>query len=520
MENGIDIVKYINNKIATETKLCFVSAFLIGIITHLSIITNKLTNWDDIAVTPYAGGGKFFGRWFMEYVFPVFDKWGSPSLNGIMAIFLLSISICVIVSILNIKRYTGIILTTALIMTFPSIISCMTFVYMSPTFFVAVLLAVCGVWVIVKKRKSIICFILGSALIMFSMAIYQAYFALAASLMVLAVIIDVLNGNDIKKIFYTGLYFVGSLLVSMIFYFGSIKLSGVELSSYRGMDNLGNIGFAGYMIAIARAYHRILEYFVTDQPSYIYGFLSVMMIIMTVLVVISVIYSLIYMKKRDKEHIASYIFLLFIFPLASSLVYVMAPEESNASTIMIFAYVLVLVFPIVMYENIKVDQHAINAKDKKMAFAVSLAAIVIVLASYAQYRMTNKAYYRTEVALERVSQYYNRLIMRLEMTDGYEYGDSVVILGDFYPNDLPVSAYSMEKDYWEDLEGLALEEGLFTEYIRNPYIRIHLGIEPGVYDEELLSSLKETDEYKAMPIYPEDGCIANINDIWVIRVAQ
>lgn len=517
MTISTDIIKKIYSRLTTETKLSFVSAFLIGIITHLSIITNRLTNWDDIAVTPYAGGGKFFGRWFMEYVFPLFDKWGSETLNGVMAILFLALTVSVIINVLNIRSYTGIILTAALIMTFPSIISCMAFVYMSPTFFVATFLAALSVKLTIKEKRF---FVPGIVLLVLSMAIYQAYFALATSLFIMILITHLINGREIKELFTEGIKYLAMLICTMIFYFLSIKLTGVELTSYRGMNNLGELGVTSYLIAVARAYHRLLEYFVTSQPSYVYGFLSVMFYLMMVLLIISIVLSFVKMKKGDAAHKASYLLLLIIFPLAVSLVYVMAPEESQASTIMTFAYVLVLVYPIMIAENLNLRLDAGKNINIIYTGLTLCGTLIILLTSYGQYRMTNKAYYRTEVALERVSQFYDRLIMRLELTEGYEYGDQVAILGDFYPEDLPVSSYAMEKDYWEDLEGIAVEEGLFTEGIRSYYIRTHIGIDTGVYDEDILSSIKATDEYVQMPCYPSDGCIAKIDNVWVIKVAK
>ena len=149
-----------------------------------------------------------------------------------------------------------------------------------------------------------------------------------------------------------------------------------------------------------------------------------------------------------------------------------------------------------------------------------ILCIVMLLTGYGQYRMTNKAYYRTEVAMERVSSYYERLLYRLEATEGFEYGDYVAILGDFYPENLPVSEYEMEKDYWEDLEGLAVEEDLFSLTVRSFYIRNHFGINALVYQYADLEALTLTSEFEDMPCYPEEGCIKKINDVWVIKVAE
>ncbi|MCR4903660.1 MAG: glucosyltransferase domain-containing protein [Butyrivibrio sp.] len=515
MNKSFDVLYSVYKKIDENAKVAFLAAFAFGFFTHLAIITNKLTNWDDIAVTPSAGGGIYFGRWLMEKVFYVFDKWGSETLNGTLSILLLAISIAVMVEILGLKSKTAIILISSLIVSFPSVLSNLTFVFMSPTFFLSILIAVIAVYCTVQYRYG---FLFASIIMIFSMAIYQAYFSLAASLLLMVLMGKIINGEEIKNLWKEGFKYLSMLALSMILYLLSIKITGVELSSYRGMDNLGSAGVMTYVIAIVRAYHRVLQYFVTGQPSYVFGFLSVMMYLCAALVLGAVILSLVYMKKRDVSHCLAFLAIALIFPFAVSLVYVMAPEEEHASTIMTFAYCMVPVLPIYLFEELS---DSMTEKSPKLMSVFSvIMCIIMLLTCFAQYRMTNKAYYRTEVALERMTNYYNRLIYRIEQTEGFEYGDKIAIVGDFYPENLPVSTYEMEKSNWDDLEGLSDEEGMFSLTIRNYFIRIHLGIDTLIYHQDELQELSKSELVADMPCYPEDGCVQKIDDVWVLKVAE
>ena len=515
MDNCLDVILCAYKRISNNAKVAFMAAFAFGFFTHIAIITNKLTNWDDTAVMPDAGGGRYFGRWFMEKVFFVFDKWGSESFNGIMSILLLAVFVSILIVIFNIHSITTIVLIAALIVSFPSVLSNLTFVYMSPTFFVAIILATIAVFVTVRYKYG---FWVGPFIMLFSLATYQAYFALATSILLLFLICNIIKGDDISKLWIEGIKYLLMLMLSLLIYFISIKFIGAELSGYRGMDNIGKLGMSAYFIAIARAYHRLLQYFVLGQPSYVYGFLSLMMYIVSIIILIMIVLSYIFMKKKDFAHIAALTAIYAIFPLAVSLVYVMAPEESNASTIMTFSYCIMLIFPLVIFEVIG---NSIKDQNNKLALTISfIICIVMLLTSFAQYRMTNKAYYRTEVALERMTEYYNRLLYRIESTEGFEYGDSLAIVGDFYPENVPVSTYEMEKVYWEDLEGLATEENLFSLTVRNYFIRNHLGIDTVIYDYDEIYSLSETQEFKDMSCYPAEGCVQKINGVWVLKVAE
>ena len=63
--NRTDVILNLWKKIGKPEKAAMLSALFIGILTHLFMITNKLPNWDDVAVIPTTGLGPYIGRWEM-----------------------------------------------------------------------------------------------------------------------------------------------------------------------------------------------------------------------------------------------------------------------------------------------------------------------------------------------------------------------------------------------------------------------------------------------------------------------
>ena len=241
-------------------------------------------------------------------------------------------------------------------------------------------------------------------------------------------------------------------------------------------------------------------------------------IVLVVLFVIVAVLLLMW-KKAFSEVLRGIlaIILLAIFPLALGLVYMMAPELSHASTVMIYSYSVFYFFLIAGMERIAVGTEG----NKKVAslFIASLIFILLILESYASARVIGNSYYRSYVAQNRVMQYYNRIISKLE-DGGYKYGEPMTILGGFYPDPLPVAAHDMHASYLADFEGATLEELLFLPTHRDRFIQIWFGMDTGDITDDKKEKLMETDAFKEMPIYPEDGCVKQIDGIWVVKLNE
>jgi hypothetical protein len=203
----------------------------------------------------------------------------------------------------------------------------------------------------------------------------------------------------------------------------------------------------------------------------------------------------------------------------------MAPEV-DYSMLMLYAYVLVYVIVLALLERCIADWKRLNTAVKWKRRA-SQGIVVITVATmfvscYTDYLLTNKAYLRTDVATERVKAYFNRVISLAEASEGFKHDDKITILGEFYYKDNPSS---VELDIFDsedlrELSGVALENGLITSGVRDNFIRTFIGYETARLSDSEKQELMDTDEYKNMPVYPENGCVQKINGIWVVKMCN
>ncbi|WP_029323744.1 glucosyltransferase domain-containing protein [Butyrivibrio sp. AE3004] len=517
MENNTQVPDFLNkiiNDIPKKYRYCFFVSLATGILVHFLMLSNKITNLDDLVCVPGVGGGKVLGRWFQEPVHDLFSAWSNPALNGIMAIIILSLTACVITKILKIQSITGAVLIGVMMITLPSTASNMYYMYLAPTFALSILASVINVHITIKYKFG---FILGALLQFLSMACYQAYFGLSVSLFVLAYLLMLIDGMNNLLVIKKGIRSLFGLIVAMGGYLISLKF--VDLSDYKGLSDIGHTAPVDILYAVARAYHRVLQYFVTSPESFMKGAPTLFNRILVVMLIAVIILLFVWKKVYSNllRCILSVI-LILILPLALGLVYVMAPQLSHASTVMIYSYSVFYFFLIAGMERIA---EAAGEKTKKAAvFFAGLIFIVLILEAYSSARMINNAYYRSYIAQNRVMEYYNRIFTKLEDTEGYQYGEPMVILGGFYPDPLPVSSHNMNGKELVDFEGATLEDLIFLPTNRDRFIQIFLGIDTGDVTMEQKDKLMETEEFKNMPSYPASGCTKKIDGIWVIKLNE
>lgn len=521
-----DILSKLNEKIPKHTRICFITGIIVGWLTHFYMFTHKLPNWDDMNSLSSFGSGDYLGRWFLKYIHPLGSIYSIPAVHGFLFILLLSISACLVLEIANIRSTTGAVLTATVMLTFPSVVSTMTFMFMAHTSGIAILLTCIAVYLLRKYKWG--CVPCGVLLIC-ALGTYQSYISIAITLMLIGMLLDVISKDKkFPEILKEGIISVIVLGVSVLIY---MKLSHIinpnlDNETYGGVGNMGQIAISEMPILIGRCYKRFLEFFLWKPFAFMTKTVQITNIITCIIAVILFVYLVI--EKKLYNDILTFVLLLMVcgfMPLAAAFIYFMAPEV-DYSMLMLYPYALIFVVVIALLDYcMKVwEKKADFSKFKQYAawMTVIFTVAVISVNCYSDYLLTNKAYLRMDVAKERVESYFNRILARVEATDGYIAGDSVTILGDFYYKDNPstVEIDAFDSEDLRELSGVALENGLITAGVRDNFIRTFVGFDVAHLDYEEKEEIKNSEQYKEMAVYPQDGCVQKINDVWVVKLCE
>ncbi len=520
-----DILGQAYRKIPLQLKTCFISGMVIGWLTHFYMLSHKLMNWDDANSLSKVGSGDYLGRWLLKYTHPLGSIYSIPAVHGFLFILCLSVSACLIVDIMQVKSMTAAILIPAVLLTFPSVVSTMAFMFTVHSYGIAILMACLAVWFLRRYKYGFLpCIIL----LICTLGEYQCYISFAITLMLMGIICDMFHGKNFKEGLKTGIACVIVLLVSVFIY---IRISHVvnpnlENETYGGVANMGHIAVAEMPKLIGRCYKRFLEYFLWKPYAFVTKTAQRANILTCVLAF--VLFVILSVKRKIYKDVYAFSVLVIacaFMPLAAAFVYFMAPEAPY-SMLMLYAYALIYVLVLSMLDYCMCDweKSVQNIQWKKaVRYAiVGITVAVIFVSCYTDYLLTNKAYLRTHIATERVQSYFNRVISMVEATDGFMSGDELTILGEFNYKDNPSSVEIdlFDSDDLRELSGIALENGLITSGVRDNFIKVFNGYETASLDYDEKQEIMKTTEYKNMPIYPQKGCVQKINGIWVVKMCE
>lgn len=522
----MDIIKELYKKVPKNMLLCFLSSVVSGSIIHLYILTHKLPNWDDINNLQGFGSGAEYGRWLLEYIRPLYGEWSIPAFNGMLAILLWSVGAAMIYRALELATQTSAVLLGIMVISFPAIASTMTFMFTVTCYAIGFLLVCAGSLLYRKYRYGFLPAIL---LYLLSLGIYQSYICLAVSILIMGFLLDIIrDGKKCKDVFLDGCKAAAALIVTLLSYLAISRWFNHDITTDRGLDTMGQVDLLELPRLMLRTYKRISEYFLWKPYSFTTPFTQLVNIAICIMIVLTFLWIMIGSKRyKDKAEAVLASVLLLLLPMAIASIYILAPETQDATLMMLHPYFFVYVILIAFAETLglQVRQQEGRAilhgwKKRVPGYLVGISVLLIVLIGYRNYLVTNEAYFRTEIAFDRAYAYYNRIMMNVEAQPGYQYGDAVAIIGEFYPDPNPLSSYDIDDDRFTEFSGIALENGLLTTGSRRNFLRTYLGINLPVVTDEEITAIKETKEYQAMPIYPDKASIQNINRIWVVKVHE
>lgn len=514
-----DLFAQLNKRIPKHIKACLMSGIIIGWFTHFYMLTHKLTNWDDINSLSAYGSGDYLGRWFLKYIHGLGSKHSIPAVHGFLLIIMLTLSACIVLDIMQLKSTTAAVLVPAVMITFPGVVSIMTFMFMAHTTGIAIFMACLAVWLIRKNQWGALA---GIVLLICALGTYQPTITVAITLMLMSMMSDLIRGKDFKEVFKTGIIYVAVLGIGVFIYMKLCHIinPNLENETYGGVANMGNIPVRMMPRLVGRCYKRFLEYFLWKPFAFVTNTAQMVNIITCILMV--VLSAVIIWNRKIYKNVPAFLLLAVVdalIPMAAAFVYFMAPE-ADYSMLMLYGYSFIYVIVLALLEYNMEDW---GKKEKIYSGAIVLVTVMVVsLNCYTDYLLANKAYLRTEVATERVKSYYNRIISMAQNQDGYCAGDRIIILGEFYYKDNPSS---VELDIFDSedlrsLSGPALENGLITSGVRYRFVRTFLGEELADLSWEEQQELMDTAEYAAMPVYPQEGCVQRINGVWVVKMCN
>ena len=510
------------NKLGKPIKICFFSTLIIGIFAHLFAMTNFLFNYDSIACIPYGLGGTLkSGRWFLwileDLQNRLWQPYCIPAFNAFLSIVYIAAAACFVVSFLEIREPLHCVLLGGIMVSFPTVTSTMAFIFTAPHYTLAIALTALAAYFADKGKRGVVLSVLALAL---SLGIYQANLPFTAALMVIQLVRLLLIGRlnwkaAAKKGFrYLAILAGGTLLYYLIMKL-LVNLTGMQITDYQGLSSMGVISLHELRQAIVKIYETFIL-----LPFRSYHTFNITPIIRFSLLLLGTasLLLLLVCRKHSAFSCAAAIFLSFLFPIAAAGIEIMC-GHSDIYVLMIYAMSSCFIFPVVLDEAVReADGAAIQFPKLKNAVSWIIAAALAV--SVLNYCWSSNGNYTFLMHADKQTEnYLNSVVTVMRSTDGYD-------------EDLPVAFIGNIDDPYFDSRRISTHftyEGFFNSndprqninsYSRIDMLRILLGYVYMPASQEQMETIKQSEDFKTMPCYPNCGSMKVIDGVFTVKFSE
>lgn len=523
MKEPIDIVKKYY-RIPIIYRRTFWITFLVGMLTHLYILTNKLPTFDDMLCLNSFGGSFGFGRWFLGVLglikYKILGNYSMPMLNGTLAVLLVAIFACLVNAILDNKNGLVAVITGIMLVAFPTIAGNLSFMFTGYYYSLAMVLLGVGI-LLIKQGKRFFLLVSGSFLLTLSLAIYQAYYPLGAGLLLILLILDCFKGEkSFQELLKKAFWYLGGLLLGLVFYFPLdrlwLKIMHMERTSHKGMDQMGQISLRELPERISHTYRAFFQMLSGNY----YGMTGNIWIRLAIVVLLFAAVFLLIKKSicmiKHKEYMVCALMWVFclLFPIGIHSIYVMV-EERYLYTLMIYADVLLFIFPLILCEKcIELDK-AGGIVSKPTGIVNWLVTLVVIFSGIFYIYQDNAAYLEAELSLSAAKSYYTTLITQIKSLEGYREDMEVVMAGENRDS----TVYEIRREFFQDVEigGIYESDRVVKGIDRGRFMKYYCGYDQKVTDDTFGI---EKEEWQDMPDYPNDGSIRIVGDKIIVKFGE
>lgn len=502
-------------------KIAFFSCFISGYLVHLFAYTNIIPNSDGVGRVFDAQQMTISGRWFLHAVSSFYSFTQMPVVIAFLSVLFLSISAMLVVDILSIKGNFISAVIGIFMVSFFSVGYANLYLFTASSYAFAILLSVFSVFCITKGGKSVI---FGSIALALSMGIYQAYAALAIALSLLYLMRMMWQSQySVKKIIWNVLMTLSYLIAAVVLYYiiltVFLKVKQLEPLDYLGIRDVLVDGYPFSLLGqrIKMAYLDVAKFFFIPYRR-AQGVVDWMAVGHWILLVVSLPFVwnvLSSMRKKFSDSYGIRLIGLFVaillFPLAVGFPMVMSPY-SYPTPLMTYSYVAIywafLIF---------IDAHVLRGPKwyKNMIQWLVLASFILLFGWHAT--MNNLLYTASAQAHRSTLSYATRLVSAIEYNEGDFMDRPLIIIGGF-PNKRyfeSIESYRVV-DHYSVPKGSVVPRNKHIYYYLNDWLNIPV-VEP---EEQLFINISESSIFKAMPVYPEKGSIAEIDGCVVVKISQ
>jgi len=497
--------------------LCLIATYIVGLLAHGYGFTNALYSHDSLMYINTTSAWSGFinkGRWLqIPYGQLMHDNFSNIWLSGCLALLFLAISSWLIVEMLHIRNVGLIISLCGILCTaLPVTLLTAVYNYALDLYMFALLLSVLTVFLWNAKSKP--SFIFASIIFAMSIILYAPYIGMTVGLVMLVLLKDIVEGESFNEMIKKGLKGLGFGILGAIISLGSslviCALTGISLSAGKNYSLTDIANYEGVSIVnlIEDIYVSIFTFF-AEVTSYNTTFMvgSIFVLIMMMLVLGS---FLIIKNVAEVRMRIVCILLILLFPLGIGIVYFIS--KGFFHELMIHPYYLIYIGIILC---VSMTVKGLDNRKCKLNILPIIVSVLLLLTIYHNTVFANTMYQKEELRAYNTYSYMNRVLAQMEEMENYISGETpVLFVKEGYIDTGKIGDF---EEYYSYV-GVSSSLSVTYDSTIDAYFKYILNVPLKVADDDIREKILDSDEIENMPIFPQTGSVAYIEDVLVIKL--
>lgn len=444
----------------------------------------------------------------------------TPWLIGLIALLWIGLSVCFITRIFDQKSSCFIALTAG-IMTVNPVVTALsaTFLHDLDIDMFALFLGVLTVYLWKEYRWGIYTGIFFVSVIL---GLYQSYLSVVITLIIIVSIMSLLEGTACKKVVLKGIRGILMVLGGSILYLLYLQIfswiTGVSLnSSYNSMGQLFIASDSSFFWNIIKTYYYWAMYFVKPITLYPVAFITAGNIIL-VFCILSLVLPVILGRKMTADGKLLLMALGVLLPLGMNISYVMSKGILHGLMKYAFCFIYILTLLLADWGIKNIDDGKGICRGR---FVKAVTVAMVALMIWNCIPVANAAYLKKDLERQQTLSLMTRVVSQMEGLEDYESGKTeVMFAGKINLDEMPGFEIFDGDGNVTGVQGLTANDQIKNYRDYEAYFRYILNISINLCSEARRAELWNTEMVKAMPVFPEKGCMEFVNKTLVIKMGD
>lgn len=503
-------------------KMAFFMTVVIGIIAHISMITNRIMSqdgvWHSMEYYKAESWEISLGRWGINLIESLNNYIAIPTVSTITSIIFFAMAVVFLVDLFEFKSKISIALTSLILILAPTFTITALYIYTASAYCANFLISILVVWFLYKFKYKGIGRVLSVLCFTISLSIYQSYIGVSIGLFVMMAILDLMKKDkSVKEVFVNIGYAILVVVLGGILYYLATKIilniNNLELANYHNYTNVNIFNIlVNLKNTIIKAYKDFFMFFFSDNIVYntnykreiLYGIFFGISAIVYIFRIISI-------DKKSNKLLSQVLATLFILilPIFLNIINILI-VDSSIYVLTAIQMLLYIPFIFAIFEQ--------NDKYILLRWGAIISCLLIISTYYIA---TNVSYAVLKLTYDQTYLTTVRIVDRIENTEGYNAEYPILIGGIVNPaNNLGKSNL-----YNYTIAPLAnapvfhnTYEGMSSTW--HSFLRIFFGLERKmcVYDD--FYNIISGEEYNIMEKFPGKTSVKIIDETVVVKLQE